>query len=631
MRCGPRLRASLLLQHIHRSLPALQKLYARAEQTQRQGEKQFAEGAAQAQVPRGADGSRVEADSPTPFPADPNSAEEGDRVLQFFCKELKMGEAALRQWRRKLQQMSAQRWGLPEIPASLPPLPKAPLPSLQAPPGSRAPPARGTTIQWTRVRTPHAAAVSTSSASGAPSSAADAGTSGSSSSFLWLRPRLQDVAVVQSAMRSLQFVVSPLVLLSPPPVVAASPPHSASSDGSAAARCNATRPTSYEECSRWYATRPIPAGMFLMSLPTEAVLFADPPPATDPVLRFYMQVEELVAQLVSAVSDAAAPHHGYASYLCDSVVPSRNLPFLTLADVQQIFGSATAGSPAPSFQAPGHTENAGEGAGGAGDSPALSLASFFHDDMAGEPLSDYLRSRLSRPEYAWWVSLVLSHRTGTTSLLPMIDKLNHSPLPNCYYTMATEDTMCGVDVLDNLLAGVPGELLYQPYVHVFALRDIPAGAELTLCYASAPDGLYRPADRYLPAPPPSLATGEGGGARRHSNAATAASASAASVEGMDAVMRALFPDSNVPALVESGVDISSGANADPAFASQLRLLQHSGRQEVDTPEGKARWLLQWGFVPPCDAIYSAQDLREMATLIAEWRVDMRSSLFPRVE
>ncbi|KAG5481732.1 hypothetical protein CUR178_07085 [Leishmania enriettii] len=628
MKSCPRLRVSLLLQHIHRSLPALQKLYAGAKKERSTSR------SACAQLAHGANGRRAQADAPTLFPADSQSAEDGDRVLRFFCKELNMGEAPLRQWRHQLRHNSAQLWGILETPSSLPSPPTSLLPSSQAPPVARAAGASDTTVPWTRVRSSLAAAASTSSVTAAPSAAAGAGTSASSSSFLWLRPRSQDVAVVQSAMQSLQFIVSPLVLLSPPPLVAASPPHSGS-NGVGAAVCNDTaRPTSYEKCSRWYATRPIPAGMFLMSLPTEAVLFANPPPATDAALTFYMQVEELVAQLVSAVADTAAPHHGYASYLCDSVVPSRNLPFLTTADVQQLFGTTTAASAVQPPQMPARADGAGDDASGVSDSapvdsPALSLVSFFHDDMAGEPLSDYLRTRLSRPEYAWWVSLVLSHRAGTTSLLPMIDKLNHSPFPNCYYTMATEATMCGIDVLDNLLAGVPGELLYQPYVHVFALRDIPAGAELTLCYASASDGAYRPAGRHLPAPPPYLTASERDGTRRRTSVATAAATSVAGVEDMDAVMRTLFPDSDVSAPVGSRVGVcSSDVNFDPAFTSQLRLLQHPGRQEVDTPEGKARWLLQWGFVPPCDAIYSAQDLREMATLIAERRVDMRSSLFP---
>ncbi|CAC9481259.1 conserved hypothetical protein [Leishmania infantum JPCM5] len=620
MRRSARLQASLLLQHIHRSLPALQKLYACATP------QHLAGGAAAAQLCDDADGHRVRAASSPSFPPDPQTAEEGDRVLRFFCKELDMGEAPLRQWRRKLRQSSTQRWGAPEAPPSLPLPPTSPLPSSQTPPGIRAAAVSGSTVPWTRVRCAHATAALAPSASPAPSSAADTAGSASSSSFLWLRPRLQDVAVVRSAMQNLQFIVSPLLLLSSPPLVAALPPRAGSTGASAAVHHDTARPTSYEECSRWYATRPIPAGMFLMSLPTEAVLFANPPPATDPVLTFYMQVEELVGQLVSAVADVTAPHHGYASYLCDSVVPSRNLPFLTTADVRQLFRTTTDGSAAQLPQAPVHAADVGADASGAAESPALSLVSFFHEDMAGEPLSDYLRTRLSRPEYAWWVSLVLSHRAGTTSLLPMIDKLNHSPFPNCYYTMATEDTMCGIDVLDNLLAGVPGELLYQPYVHVFALRDIPAGAELTLCYASASDGAYKPAGRHQPAPSSSLPARKRGGARRH------ASATPTAAEDVEEVMRALFPHSDVAALMESGGGISSGgADVDPVFASQLRRLQHPGRQEVDTPEGKASWLLQWGFVPPCDALYSAQDLREMAALIAERRVDMRSSLFPRVE
>ncbi|GET87839.1 hypothetical protein, conserved [Leishmania tarentolae] len=619
MKHSAQLRASLLLQHIYRSLPVLQKLYACATP------QQFAGAAAAAQLRDSADGPCAGSAPSTSFPPDPQTTEEGDRVLRFFCEELGMGEAPLRQWRHKLRQRSMQRWGVLETQSLLPFRPTPSLSSSQTPPSIHAAAASDTTVPWTRVGCARATEASVSSAHPAALSAAETVDSASSSSF-WLRPRLQDVAVVQSAMQNLKLIVSPLLLLSPPPVVAASPPCSGSTGASAAAHHATTRPTSYQECSRWYATRSIPAGMFLMSLPTEAVLFANPPPATDPVLTFYMQVEELVGQLVSAIEDVTAPHHGYASYLCDSVVPSRNLPFLTTADMQQVFRMTAAGSAAQLSQVRAHATDVGADDGGAFDSPALSLVSFFHEDMAGQPLSDYLRTRLSPPEYAWWVSVVLSHRTGTTSLLPMIDKLNHSPFPNCYYTMATEDTMCGLDVLDNLLAGVPGELLYQPYVHVFALCNIPAGAELTLCYASASDGVYRPASRHQPEPPLSLP------ARDKNDVCRRANATPSTAEDMEDVMRSLFPHSDMSALTESGGGVSSsGANVDPAFASQLRRLQHPGRQEVDTPEGKASWMLQWGFVPPCDAVYSAQDLREMAALIAERRVDMRSSLFPRVE
>ncbi|KAG5507658.1 hypothetical protein JKF63_06607 [Porcisia hertigi] len=601
MRCSTRWHASVLLQHIHRSLPVLQKLYAHLPQPQLQRPAQLA--------------GRV--DSATSFPPDPQTAEEGDRVVRFFCSELGMGEAALQQWRHKLRHKSAQRWGVPA--ASRAP-PNSPAhfssPNLPISDTAAAAGASSTTVPWTRVRGARAAAAAAPPSHAILSAAADRKAYASSSSFLWLRPRSQDVAVVQSAMQSLQFIVSPFLLLSPTPVVAASPPRSDSPDVNIVPPHDTVRPASYEECSRWYATQPIPAGMFLMSLPTEAVLFANPPPAADPVLMFYMQVEELVGQLVSAVADASAPHHGYASYLCDSVVPSRNLPFLTTADVQQLFEAAPdliAQSPHVS----GPAAVTGNVTSAPTDSPALSLVSFFHEDMAGEPLSDYLRKRISRDEYAWWVSLVLSHRAGATSLLPMIDKLNHSPLPNCYYTMATEDTMCGIDVLDNLFAGVPGELLYQPYVHVFALRDIPAGAELTLCYASASEGVYNPASRHPPAPPPPLsASGREGAHHQHS--------SADSAKDMAEVMHDLFPSCDA-----SMVSESDGGSGSLDCASQFRRLKHPGRQEIDTPEGKATWLLQWGFVPPCDAIYSAKDLREMATLIAERRVDMRSLLFPQ--
>lgn len=578
--------ASPLLQNIHCSLPTLQQLYASTAPPLPP-----AGTATQSNAPQAA---------PALFPRDPATSHDGDAVLRFFCEELGMGSPALRQWRRRLALRSAQRWGLAEAssstgtPAAAPPPP--PLPS-------------SFRVPWTRVRR---------------GAAADATSPSPSSPSLWLRPRAQDVTVVQSAMRHLRLLVSPLLLLSPPPLestaaptaLPATPPSSAPSPSTPVHPHNAARPATHAECSRWYATSAIPAGMFLLSIPTEAVLFADPPPASDPLLHFFMQVEELVGQLVSAAADPAAPHHGYVSYLCDSVVPSRNLPFLSPADVRALLRSAVPRK--------GGTVPDGESAtppdGADLTSPALSLASFFHEDIAGEPLSDWLRQRLSRSEYAWWVSLVLAHRAGRTSLLPIIDKLNHSPCPNCYYTMATEDTMCGLDVLDNLIAGVPDELLYQPYVHVFALRDIAAGAELTLCYASAADGAYRPAAGGSPPPPPpsppsrpAAGGGAGGAAPSHDSA------------GVMEAVRTLFPDGDGAAaaleLAEAG-----GGELNRAV---LRGLQHRGPQEVDGPEGRASWQLQWGFVPPCDAVFSAHDLRQTAALIAERRVDTRAELFPR--
>ncbi|KPI85471.1 hypothetical protein ABL78_5464 [Leptomonas seymouri] len=606
-------RASLLLQHIHRSLPALQRLYAHP------------------QPPHDRSGLSVSSDSLEPatssarraFPLDPQSQEEGDAVVKFFCEELGMGETPLRLWRQKLKQRMRQRWREEEESSC-----------------GTARSREAMELPWTRVRAP----------SRSPLQLPAAKQKQQSASTLWLRPRAQDVAVVQSAIRNLKFLVSPLLLLSPPPYVSTQAPETSPPPAVDQQHRQRLRPTSYEECSRWYAIQPIPAGMFLMSLPTEAVLFANPPPASDPLLHFFMQVEELVAQLVDAAVTEGAAHHGYASYLCDSVVPSRNLPFLSAADLQTEFSLEDAakrrlgpGSDASNRQqhgpllpgsAEGTTRDNGDGGSeeAASDSPAISLLSFFHEDMSGEPLSDYLRARLSKEEYAWWVSLVLSHRTGSSSLLPMIDKLNHSPLPNCYYTMATAETVCGLDVLDNLFAGVPEELLYQPYIHLFAIRDIQAGEELTLCYASAAEGAYRPAGVHPPARPASLQipaaayqqlpTERIGGSKENSQRPEQPTKS------ISDVLKSMFSSSAVAAAATAAV---TGLRSDldkAGLSGELRHLQHPGRQEVCTAEGCASWRLQWGFVPACDAVYSAKDLMEMAALVAERRVDTRTALFP---
>jgi hypothetical protein len=638
MRGSPCRRASLLLQHIHQSLPVLQRLYAAPQTLQGAREGDAAIHATQhAPLPPPPLKPLTAASSSSQgFPPDPHDKAQGDAVVSFFCEELGIGEAPLRLWRQRLAQRVQQRWRVDGGEAN----------------GDRQPSAgESPLLPWTPVRTAVARS-SNSSASSAmhPSSAAATQQRAAlSPSTLWLRPRPQDAAVVRSAIRDLRFLVSPLLLLSPPPYVGpldsrgatsrAPPPPS---PGQETQHQQQLRPTTYEECSRWYATQPIPAGMFLMSIPTQAVLFADPPPASDPLLTFFMQVEELVAQLVDAAATDQAAHHGYVTYLCNSVVPCRNLPFLQVADLREAFEKeveANNGAPLPAAADDGNNGLTGSPPqqGVALDSPALSLLSFFHEDMSGEPLSDYLRARLTKEEYAWWVSLVLSHRAGSSSLLPMIDKLNHSPLPNCHYTMATDESVCGLDVLDNLLAGVPEELLYQPYVHLFAIRDIQAGEELTLCYTSAAEGAYRPAGTHPPPRPASLPASSSvvrqtnGCGQCSSGTGDASMPDAPAAAEMGDVMESLFPHPTTATVTAPKASIggsAGGGTDDAALLRELQHLQHPGRQEVHTAEGRATWRLQWGFVPPCDAVYSARDLMEVAALVAERRVDTRAALFP---
>lgn len=560
---------SILLRNIHCSLSALARHYEQGPS----GQLDIPQVGGGTAPPSGA---RLKGTSSlSAFPADPQNADEGHRVLHFFCKELNMGSDALLQWRQRLQEMMERRWRL-----ATPPHLKDSA-SLEQP--------------WIKV---------------APSSRkSDLNRAGgpSRSSSAWLRPRQQDMQLIRSAVGQLKLVVSPLILLSPPPIYAAEAPGTG-------VQPNA-RPSSHEECSRWFATRPIPAGMILMSIPTEAALLADPPSTADPILRYFMQVEELAAQLVAAVAETSSPHHGYATYLCDSVVPSRNLPFLSENDISQLLDSgaglpaeegsvsSSLSSPPPRGEAPAQDSRT---------SPAQLLWTMFHEEMKGEPLSSYLRQRLGREEYAWWVSLVLSHRSGSTTLLPIVDKLNHSPAPNCHYTMSTESSFCGLDVVDNLVANVPLELLYQPYAHVFAMQNIAAGEELTLCYSSAQSGQYRPASHQMPKKPLSLLQSAPEVTSPSSDVGTTANAATAiSSEDVGNAVSELFPDA---ALSED--------------AAPLHELQHSGKQEVMTPEGRARWQLQWGFIPPYDAVYSARDLEEVAAIVAERRLDTRQLLFP---
>lgn len=258
------------------------------------------------------------------------------------------------------------------------------------------------------------------------------------------------------------------------------------------------------------------------------------------------------------------------------------------------------------------------------NSAAYALWCFFHEEMKGTPLSPSLREYFQLPPsplttttpsystsssstsrtlsvYHWWLSVVLSRRLGASCLMPLVDKLNHSPLPNCYYTMAAPvpveesdssssssstsslellQSMTGLDVFHNLVAGVPSLYLYEPYFHVFALRDIHPGEAVTLCYQAPSHHLYRPA---------------------HTLSVSSA-------------------------LSEDHEDMTTTTAALLARASALRL-RHPGKSSVDTLEGQGSWQLQWGFAPSEDAFFSAQDLMEMGALLTEKRVEERKQLF----
>ncbi|RNF25785.1 uncharacterized protein Tco025E_01996 [Trypanosoma conorhini] len=442
----PRSAPSLLLRNLHCSLPTIAQIYRDA-----------------AGVGSGVVGEGHGTSSHLFPPLAVSTAEDGEAVADFFCRELGMGAAALRRWRSGLTRAARRRWWRGEHCLSQP---------------------------------------------GATSA---------------LPTSMDDVLFVRSAIEDLKAVVSPFLTLATP------------------RRKGGARGSSF------VATQRIPPGVYLLSLPVEALFFAQPPPASDPITSFFMYVEDLVGQLVVAGDEVSSEewrpsHAGYVNYLKKSVIPSNNLPFLAREEITQILeaGKATTFLGAE-----------GEGPGESSKSPALELWEYFHDDMQGLPLSAYLRQRLSKEEYAWWVSLVLSRRAGAATLIPLVDKLNHQPEPNCYYTMATEETLCGIDVFDNLLAGVPSDLVCEPFLHTFSIREIQKGEQLTLCYAS-------PTTR----PHPHGSRSAGGG------------------------------------------------------------------MSVTSPEGRAAWQLQWGFVPEADSPYSSTDLKEVAAIVAERRVNLRHQHFP---
>eukprot|EP00331_Platyophrya_macrostoma_P006756 CAMPEP_0176426100 /NCGR_PEP_ID=MMETSP0127-20121128/11754_1 /TAXON_ID=938130 /ORGANISM="Platyophrya macrostoma, Strain WH" /LENGTH=71 /DNA_ID=CAMNT_0017807329 /DNA_START=81 /DNA_END=293 /DNA_ORIENTATION=- len=51
--------------------------------------------------------------------------------------------------------------------------------------------------------------------------------------------------------------------------------------------------------------------------------------------------------------------------------------------------------------------------------------------------------------------------------------------------MATDRSMCGVDLIDNLVAGVDSSLIQEPHLHVFSIQPIPKGAPITISYSVA--------------------------------------------------------------------------------------------------------------------------------------------------
>lgn len=207
--------------------------------------------------------------------------------------------------------------------------------------------------------------------------------------------------------------------------------------------------------TEFIAARDIDAGMFLFSIPTMMTISSNPPSTggRDAIVDHFLHVDDLCGKLVAAADDPTASHHCYVQYLRESVAPPPNLPFLERSELES-------------------TE-------------LIPLWEQFHQEMEKRPMSEWLDQRLTPEEYAWHVSVVMSRRSGLSMVIPLVDKLNHSHNPNAYFTMATHSSFCGLDILDNLMAGVEDISLLQPYVHVFAIQPIPKGNPVTISYSEA--------------------------------------------------------------------------------------------------------------------------------------------------
>lgn len=252
-------------------------------------------------------------------------------------------------------------------------------------------------------------------------------------------PQPHDATLLRSSVERLGFVMSPFVRLA------------------AAANVLQGATTSHRTIidtgSQFVAARDIPAGMLLMSIPTESALTSNAPQTEsgDLLLDNHMHIDDLAAQLLSYSEDRTAPHYDYANYLLNTVTPPKNLPFLKKMDLV-----------CPD---------------------AVPMWDMFHTTMTKSPLNEFLHSRLTPEEYLWFVSVVMSRRSGLTTLIPVLDKLNHDEVPNSYFSMSSESSFCGLDVVDNLVAGVDLSLIFTPYIHLFAINPIPRGHALTISYS----------------------------------------------------------------------------------------------------------------------------------------------------
>ncbi|EPY37539.1 hypothetical protein AGDE_06395 [Angomonas deanei] len=462
-------------------------------------------------------------------PIDPKDEQEGQLLFSFFCKELGMGEAALTHWRRSCLERMTSRWCRPE--------------------GEH-------TFTHTL---------------GNPTS----------KEKRILRTRPLDYTFLQKSIERLKLLVSPLITLCDPP--------------------EGKHNSSHGSSSAFHTIAPVKAGMFLLSLPTEAALMVPPLPVVsgDLLLSYFMNIEDLIAQLLAVEEEGEvlgsaaggvtySSHYHYVKYLQESIVPCKNLPFLSEKELTALLGDG-AEEVNPLQRLCGNTITAHVG--------RAPLSGYVRDRLAAQAAVDLPQAdSAARDKYVqslsrWWYSVILSRRSGSSMLLPVLDKLNHSPNPNCYYTMSfapegdkdhSEDAFCGIDVFDNLLAGVPLDLLTVPYIHLFAIRDMQAGEEITISYGSPHDSLYPPASRQLPTP------------------------TKGSTESYDELLQGMF---HAPNSVEE-------------------ILRNKLHQEVHTAEGKARWQTQWGFIPATDSLYSEKDLRVVSSIVAERRLDLRQSLFP---
>ena len=214
------------------------------------------------------------------------------------------------------------------------------------------------------------------------------------------------------------------------------------------------------------------AGQFIASVPASAILRAAPPQSAPGQHSLpeegvdALVIEDLASRVLLSLVDQESRWRPYAVLLKELAMVPANAPFL--------------------------------------DSKALRCPEARSMAASVQRLIDQPRSAVllacDHAHRQWAVSTVLSRRLSGDMLCPVVDWTDHDAECNSAYTMPSssvaacgqqeqdEGQLIGMDVVDNLFAGVPLPRLLDPHLHLFALRGIRAGERITTTYCDASIG-----------------------------------------------------------------------------------------------------------------------------------------------